>query len=279
MLVFFKTNSNRIIDASIQPDIRRYIYEDEGPNHYIDLELYGDKEDSILFMSWDEAANSIGVDSLVARGILPWAIVRTYYRLTDAFRDKNTELILRYSADLCQYISDAHVPLHTTYNYDGQYTGQEGIHRLWESLIPELSSEKYSYWVGKAEYRENIYAMVRKVILDSHSRQDSVLTFEKVVSGSIRSDQKYAFERRGRNEVKQYSKEFIELYEKELNGMVEHQLRASIKATGDLWYTSWIEAGQPDLSSLITSEKQSGNQKEVSLDSAKTTSNRARIHN
>lgn len=36
-----------------------------------------------------------------------------------------------------------------------------------------------------------------------------------------------------------------------LNGMVERQFRASVKATGNLWYTAWVDAGQPDLKSLI----------------------------
>jgi len=33
--------------------------------------------------------------------------------------------------------------------------------------------------------------------------------------------------------------------------MVERQFRASIKMTGDIWYTAWVDAGQPDLKSLI----------------------------
>src|SRR5258706_64589 len=35
------------------------------------------------------------------------------------------------------------------------------------------------------------------------------------------------------------------------SGMVERQFRASIKMTGDIWYTAWVDAGQPDLKSLI----------------------------
>ena len=36
-----------------------------------------------------------------------------------------------------------------------------------------------------------------------------------------------------------------------LNGMVERQMRRSVKAVGDIWYTAWVDAGQPDLKSLI----------------------------
>jgi hypothetical protein len=28
-------------------------------------------------------------------------------------------------------------------------------------------------------------------------------------------------------------------------GMVERRMRASIKMTGDIWYSAWVDAGQP----------------------------------
>jgi hypothetical protein len=33
--------------------------------------------------------------------------------------------------------------------------------------------------------------------------------------------------------------------------MVERQMRLSVLMTGSLWYTAWVDAGQPDLKSLI----------------------------
>ncbi|CAN5129343.1 hypothetical protein BH09BAC5_BH09BAC5_22680 [soil metagenome] len=35
-----------------------------------------------------------------------------------------------------------------------------------------------------------------------------------------------------------------------LNGMVERRMRASIIMFGSLWYTAWVNAGQPDLSKI-----------------------------
>ena len=45
----------------------------------------------------------------------------------------NLEDVLRTAADLGHYLADAHVPLHTTGNYNGQRTNQTGIHALWET--------------------------------------------------------------------------------------------------------------------------------------------------
>ena len=35
-----------------------------------------------------------------------------------------------------------------------------------------------------------------------------------------------------------------------MNGMVERRLRTAILAVGSIWYTCWVDAGQPDLSKL-----------------------------
>jgi hypothetical protein len=50
--------------------------------------------------------------------------------------------------------------------------------------------------------------------------------------------------------VRVYSREFTEAYSLALDGQVERQMRASIRMIADFWYTAWVNAGQPDLSSL-----------------------------
>lgn len=38
--------------------------------------------------------------------------------------------VVKYAADLGYYVADACLPLHTTYNYNGQHTNQDRIHSL-----------------------------------------------------------------------------------------------------------------------------------------------------
>lgn len=277
MIGFYKNNIEQLVESSIQPDIRRYVIESEGARHYIDLELYGESPDSVLSLSWNEAKDKYREDTLYARGILPWSIIQTYYSLVEAFKAKDSDRIIRYSADLCHYISDAHVPLHTTQNYDGQLTGQEGIHRLWESLIPENSAKNYTFWVGKAEYITDPYLRISEIILNSHTKVDSVLMMEKATSSSPDIMTKYSFQKRGNQEVKLYSKEFQREYELRLNGMIENQMQSATKMTADFWMTCWIEAGQPDIGGLssVTEQKESN---AAANDSVKI-EQRTRLHN
>jgi hypothetical protein len=76
------------------------------------------------------------------------------------------------------------------------------------------------------------------------------LKFEKQVSAQIGSAEKYSYEQRGSTLTKVYARKFCEAYHKSLNGMVERRLRAAILMVSSVWYTAWVDAGQPDLSQL-----------------------------
>ncbi|MEQ9229862.1 MAG: S1/P1 Nuclease, partial [Cyclobacteriaceae bacterium] len=168
----------------------------------------------------------------------------------NAFTNQDPVQILRLSADLGHYIGDAHVPLHTTENYNGQLTGQYGIHGFWESRLPELFSEDYYLFVGKAEYVENTQLRIWDAVVQSHMALDSVLRFEKELTDEIGESKKFVIEQRGNSNVRTYSQEFSKEYHDQLNGMVERRMKAAVKLIADFWYTAWVDGGQPDLNAL-----------------------------
>ena len=250
MIGFYKKNIEYITDASCNPDRRRYAVPEEAPRHYIDLDDYGDSAAYKLPRYWKDAVAQYSNDSLQAHGIVPWHINSVFYALRDAFFVRDPQKILRYSAELGHYLADAHVPLHTTSNYDGQKTGQNGIHGFWESRLPELHFTEYDFLVGKASYIKNVQLKAWGIITFTHACLDSVLTFEKQLS-DLEGDKKFSFETKGRQTIKVYSREYSAKYHTLLNGMVERQMQRSVRAIGDLWFTAWVDAGQPDIKKLI----------------------------
>ena len=250
MIVFYKPNIRFLEDHAVDPDKRRYTVMGEAPKHYIDLDHYPSDSLEQLAFRWKDAIERYSLDTLMSRGIVPWQITKVKYQLTQAFRKKNYHQILKLSADLGHYIGDANVPLHTTSNYNGQLTGQHGIHGFWESRIPELSAHSYDFFVGAASYLPNPQQTAWQAVKNAHKAVDSVLLFEKLLSESIPADKKYSFEERNRQTIKVYSKAFSHAYEKMLNGQIERQLRASVKMVADFWYTAWVDAGQPSLVDL-----------------------------
>jgi hypothetical protein len=250
MIGFFKKNISYLTETAVNPDKRRYAVPEEGMRHYLDADHYGDSAFTALPYSWTDAVQKYGEDTLQAYGILPWHIHAMYHQLREAFIMKDPALILKLSAELGHYIGDAHVPLHTTENYNGQLTGQEGIHGFWESRLPEIFSGDYDFMVGRAEYISDTRLAAWDVISTSHKLVDEVLREEKKLALKY-AEKRYAFETRGKVTVKVYSTEYAREYHKLLDGMVEKQMRASIKMTGDFWFTAWVDAGQPDLKKLI----------------------------
>ncbi|MCJ0742609.1 zinc dependent phospholipase C family protein [Pedobacter montanisoli] len=253
MIRFYKANHKYITEHAIDPDKRRYINPAEAARHYLDVENYENHIDSIP-EKWDDAVKKYGSKKLDEDGIVPWQIQRTYYNLVKAFKEHDSLKILKYSADLGHYIADAHVPLHTTRNHNGQLTEQVGIHAFWESRIPELFAQNYNFIVGKAYYINNPLKEAWDIVRQSHTMVDSVLRFEATLNKAFPSDQKYDFSQRGNAVMKQYSSAYSKAYQDKLNSMIERRMKASILKVGCFWYSAWIDAGQPVLKNLVKTE-------------------------
>lgn len=250
MIGFYKLNMDYLVEASVNPDKRRYAVKEEAPRHYIDLDSYGDSAKA-LPLRWHEAVARCGEDSLMKHGIVPWYIPQMVNRLQRAFFMNDPEAILRYSAELGHYVADANVPLHTTRNHNGQLTNQHGIHGFWESRLPELYAGRYDFLVGKADYVGDVPQRAWAAVHRAHRAVDSVLNEERKLAES-HPHKRFNYETRGRQTVRVYSASYAHGYHERLSGMVERQMRASVKMTADLWYTAWVDAGQPDLRRLLS---------------------------
>lgn len=255
MFGFYKANLDYIIDHSVDPDKRRYGVKGEAECHYIDMDHYMDAEHPDPFANvprrWTEAVEKFSEDTLRAHGIVPWNVYLVTQKLTTAFKNEDLNRILRLSAELGHYIGDAHVPLHTTSNYNGQQTGQRGIHGFWESRVPELYSNEYDLFTGKAEYINSPLNFIWDRVQESFAGVDSVLGFERDLNGKFSDDRKYTYETRGQVSMKVYSQEYSQAYSTMLDGQVERRMRQAVIAIGSYWYTAWVDGGQPDLNKLI----------------------------
>lgn len=251
LIRFYKPQLEFITAHAVDADKRRYLVAAESPRHYIDIDHYGEYPYNALPRDWKTAENKFTADTLQHYGILPWQIQRSLYQLTQAFRSKAAAAILKSSADLGHYLADAHVPLHTSSNHDGQLTGQQGIHAFWESRVPELLADaQYNYFVGKATYIAHPSELIWKIVLESAAAADTVLHLERELSRQFPANLKYAFELRNGKTVLTYAKAYTEQYDRLLQGMVERRMRSAILTVGSFWYTAWVDAGQPDLSAL-----------------------------
>lgn len=269
MIGFYKRHIEFLTEHAVDPDKRRYVSEKEAVKHYIDLDHYGYSKEDVFDSipnSWKKAVAKFSEDTLKSYGILPWNMVWVFHNLTTALENKNCERILSLSADLGHYIGDAHVPLHTTENYNGQLTGQKGIHGLWESRIPEIQAESYNLFCGRAEYVQDPLLLAWEIVKESHWLVDSVLDLERQVTLAIGRNKKYELVDRGGVVSMNYSIDFSEFYANKMNRMVERRMHLAVKRVASFWFTAWVNAGQPDLNELVLGKREWRNKE--NLDSA-----------
>jgi hypothetical protein len=252
LLSFYKPHISFLSEHAVDPDKRRYVVADEGPRHYIDIDAYGTYPFNALPPPWDSAVARFSEDTLRKHGIVPWWIQVMQRQLTAAFKEQDAARILKLSAELGHYVADAHVPLHASSNHNGQHTNQRGIHGFWESRIPELLADaEWDFYIGHAAYLTAPGTFIWSRVLQSAAAADTVLAFEKVLAQQFTADQKYAFEERNGKVVRQYSTAYSKAYNKKLNGMIERRMQESVFAVASFWYTAWVDAGQPDLTTLL----------------------------
>ena len=260
---FMHKEMNNLVANSTRPDIRRNTDKTEATKHFIDLEAYGPNAANNMPINWSNAIKKYNQDTLLKYGYVPYVIVDQLEKLTNAFRSKNKDSILFYAADLGHYIGDAHVPLHTTLNYDGQLTGQKGLHSLWESFVPELRIDQYQlYNAHKATYIKNPSEAIWIDIRVAAGLVPELLAIEKEVSIQFKPETKYKTQMRYGRETKVYTKEFAEAYANGLGPTVNKQLIASANMIADFWYTAWVNAGKPvlitrEISTNLSSELKS----------------------
>ncbi|MGH9346218.1 MAG: hypothetical protein ACRD26_03020 [Vicinamibacterales bacterium] len=136
----FEKNRAMLVERSIDPDTWRAAgFTGEPPNHFLDLdwEGYGKYPFLDLPRDFSDAVEKFGMERVREMGMLPWRAEEFHGNLRRAFEQYSCNEygsfdLLFFSATLGHYVGDAHVPFHAVWNYDGQRTGQHGIHSRYE---------------------------------------------------------------------------------------------------------------------------------------------------
>ena len=77
---------NALVDHASDADIRKQWDPDEGPRHYIDIDLYDDFQlYGSIPQDIDEAIATHGYEFVYEAGVLPWATKNTYDSLVACF--------------------------------------------------------------------------------------------------------------------------------------------------------------------------------------------------
>ena len=226
---FFEYWADSLAAHGSDADDRKSIDPDEGPKHYIDIDNYPEFiATGTIPQNFDSIVALHGYSFVIEQGILPWAILNTADSLQAAFENNDLHKAMLLAADLGHYIGDSHMPLHITRNYNGQYTGQYGVHSRYESGLIQRFQDQIIYDGDSLQYINNLPDYIFNMIYDNYLYVDSVLAADaaaKAYAGNTNSTAYY-------NKFWELSKNFtIGLFQK-----------ASYRLTCVI-YTAWINGG------------------------------------
>jgi len=258
MAPFFHQNLEYLVRESVRADLRRNQDSSEAPRHFIDFEAYDPDQLGTWKMpfKFDSAVRRYGLDSLRKYGYLPYQVMESKQKLTAALKAWDKDSILFYAADLAHYVADAHVPLHTTLNYDGQLTGQPGLHTLWETMLPALYLDQFTlYTPYKVTYLKNPEQAIWDALRSSFILVNDLVKKEKLTSQDFPGESKYRVQQRDGQTVKSYTTEFAQAYFKRIGKSVNLQMLLAVNLVADFWYTCWEDAGEPALEIIMDKNK------------------------
>ncbi|MEN9296955.1 MAG: hypothetical protein RJA42_1224, partial [Bacteroidota bacterium] len=232
----------------VRPDVRRKDDKTEDSKHYLDMDaaIFGPNYRTDIPHDFKQAVAKYSFDSLRKEGLVPWEVNRVYGRLVHAFKNELRDSVLFYAADLGHYVSDAHVPLHTTKNHDGQLTNQKGMHVLWESLVPEAQLRNYAlYQPQAATYIAKPQDFIFQVLLESHSMLPAMFQAETEVRKALGEDKSFKMVERYGKVQRYYTDEFIQAFGDKMGASIPNRMIQSSQRVASFWYSAWKDAGSP----------------------------------
>ncbi|MEI6434729.1 MAG: T9SS type A sorting domain-containing protein [Bacteroidota bacterium] len=224
-------------------DYRKDQDPNESPRHFIDIDNYPEFViNGLINHSYDSVVAEHGLYFVTDQGILPWATLRSYDSLKSCFQRSDWNRASLFAADLGHYVADGQMPLHIAKNYNGQLSGQTGIHSRYETKLIERYETSLVYPVDSAIYIANVSSYIFNYLYANYKFVDSILLadlYATQIAGSVYSDAYYQafWEKTGKFTI--------------------NLMRNGSTALASLIYTAWIEAGSPTITPYSIDEPES----------------------
>lgn len=236
---FFQKHRAFIVERSVDPDLWRTAgWDEEPPRHFVDMDAYGQPPFRELPREYDRAVERYGVDFVRRNGTLPWRaseihgqLVRNFELQKKGVPGYSLENIKYYSAVLAHYVEDGHVPFHAVLNYDGQLTGQHGIHGRWETelVLRNLGDLRLAPPAMAAVTDARTFMF--DVLQASFPHAEKILAADKAAAA-------------GRDE---YDDEYFRLLYRDTRPILEQRLSAAIASVAAAITGAWEAGGRPTL--------------------------------
>ncbi len=229
------------------PDPDRWKKDDrqEGYRHYIDIDLYTEPPFSDLPLTEEQLIERFGQKNVNRWGIGPYYIAEYSKKLITQLQAGEWEASLIPLAALGHYVADMHMPLHVVANYNGQLTGNDGIHFRWEvPLIDDFIDTVVAYPVLEDwqlpfdDPLTQAFAIVR----ESYPLHFAIIHADSLARAAIPPEQRELLS--GYDPLPDDS-EYYDILYRETGELARQQLNRSATRVAAYWYYCWLQAGSP----------------------------------
>lgn len=202
----------------------------EGPKHFIDLENIPGY--AALTPNLDSLVAVMGWPVVKANGILPWATVWAYDTLVVRLRRGDWSGAKLIASDLGHYVADGHQPLHNTNNYNGQLTGNSGIHSRYETGM--IDASKSFLWVrpGSVRYIRDRFSFVLAYNIAANLLVDSIMQADRMAKTAS-----------GWNGLGDPPALYYTTLWQWTSSLTLRQFQGATETLASLWYSAWVDAG------------------------------------
>jgi hypothetical protein len=214
------------------PDTRKSYTPGEAEKHYIDIDAYPEFFTGRLSHDLGTLEAEYGPATVVARGVLPWAVGDETVALTQQFAAQQWGAAALTIADLCHYVGDATQPLHCTQNYDGQLTGNYGIHSRYESEMMSAHIGDLQTPPRTVTYRASPVDAIFDVIGASWSDVATVLDGDNSARAASGGP---------------YDATYYAALWAATQSVTRERINEATVVTASLVYTAWVDAGRPEV--------------------------------
>jgi hypothetical protein len=230
---FFEKFRTQVVEHSVDPDLWRVAgWEEEPPRHFVDMDAYGPYPFKELPRNFDDAVKRYGRPFVLKNGTLPWRAEEIHEKLIEAFTQKAPyarENIKFFSAVLAHYVADGHQPLHATLNYDGQLTGQRGIHSRFETELFERYHDRLQLAPGPLAGITSPRDLMFDTLTASFPLVQPILDADKAIVAG--------------REI--YDDQYFTLLFARTKPILERRLSDSITYVASMIADAWQKAGRP----------------------------------
>jgi hypothetical protein len=236
---FFEHYRDEIVIRIVDPDVWRNVGWEDDPNHFMNFGAreFGAYPFTELPREYGAAVEKFGMATLKRDGLLPWREAEEFGNLRRGFESfaRNAAYgpndVIVYAAVASHYMQDAHQPLHASNNYDGQLTGNTGIHARFERDLIERFQSRLTVKPAPPSPIRNVRDAAFDALLASYQLVGPILQADtEAIAGKDTYDDEY------------FEKFFVKV-----RPVLEKRLADSITATAALIMGAWEQAGRPAL--------------------------------